>query len=144
MNALKTKLALIILLLLVIIFIGRTIAYNAASKYGRTLKQSLLMVGHSEFADSAKLRSFLASPEVSVSISRLETLSVLGADYRMLADELRLGVIYLSEQMKLAPEKRFLDTPLFSRLDMPSNDRSDEGVAVAVLTLMASYERQLD
>ena len=139
----KTILILVVVLLVAAVLVGRISARKAASDYGRTFKQAFSMVGLSGFADTPKLREFLASPEMSAPRSRLEALSFLGGGYRARADELQRGMIYLSEQMALAPAQRFSTPPAFSHLSLTSTDRTDGGIAAAATSLVASYESQL-
>ncbi|MCF7785007.1 MAG: hypothetical protein K9N47_02740 [Prosthecobacter sp.] len=140
----KNKNLIFVAVLLVVTAIaGRVIAYKSASNYGHTLKMGLSTVSTASFANTSKLRNYFAYPEMTSSYRRLEILSFLGGGYRSCADELQRGMIYLSEQMALAPAERFSAPPSLSRLALSCDDRTDEGIAAAVTGLMDSYESQL-
>jgi len=140
----KKLIAVIVVIVLVAtIIVARANAHKAASDYGRTFKQAFLMVGIKGFADTAKLRDFLASPEMAGPRKRVNALSFLGGGYYGRADELDRGMIYLSEQMALPLAQRFSSPPAFRYLPLASGDRTDGGIAEAAKALFASYESQL-
>ena len=139
----KRNLIFVVVLLVVATIVGRVIAYKSASNYGHTLKMGLSTVSTASFANTSKLRDFFAYPEMTSSYRRLKALSFLGGGYRACADELQRGMIYLSEQMALAPAERFSAPLSLSRLALSCNDRTDEGIAAAVTGLIDSYESQL-
>lgn len=142
MNKAKTILTFVVLLIMIAI-VGRISAHQTARKYGHAVKQAYSMVGVAVFATSSKIRDFFASPDMTACRGRLETLSILGNGYRDRADELQRGMIYLSEQMALAPSERFSTPPSLSYLTILSDDHTDDGVAAAATRLIALYESQL-
>ena len=141
----KPKVILIVaaVLLVTAALAGRIIAHKAAGDYGRNFRQAFQVIGYSGFADTAKLREFFASPEMSIPRKRMESLSFLGGDFCTIADELQLGAIYLSEQMSLEPPQRSSPPPAFRRLSLRPSDGSPSGLTGAVGSLITSYESQL-
>jgi hypothetical protein len=139
----KVTVLVIVLSLVVAAAVGRICAHKAASDYGRLFKQAFSMVSVSTFADTPKLREFLANPAMTAPMKRMNALSFLGGGYRGRADELQRGMIYLSEQMALPRSQRFSSPPALAHLPLASGDRADSGLAEAAKGLLAAYESQL-
>lgn len=130
-------------LIAVSITVGHFESRKTALKYGHTLKVAISVVSVSGFSNTENVRSFFISPEMSAMRGRLEMLSIFGADYCALSDELQEGMIYLSKQMALAPAQRFYAPPSLKYFSLLLNDRTDNGVADAAMNLVSSYESQI-
>lgn len=143
MSRIKKSLLAMVLLIAIFIFVGRMEAEKSALQYSRTLNSAISVVSVSGFSDTPKVRAYFASPEMSALRSRLEMLSVFGGDYCALSDELQQGIIYLSEQMALAPAQRFATPLALSHLSFSCDDRTDEGIAACAAELIMSYEAKL-
>jgi len=123
--------------------VARLIAGLAAAEFGRTVRGMLNVVSVAELGNTQALREYFASPPVSDQLGRIRVLSFVAIDYQVRARELQRGMIYVSEQAALPESQRFSSPPKMLFLQVPTNDRSDRGVAEAMLTLVDSYRSQL-
>jgi len=131
---------LVVFCLVVAAVVGRFAARSAAKNYGRNFELSMRLVGSSAFADTEKLHAYLKSPDMASLQNRVRALAFLGGSYSEEIDELQRGMIYLSGQMGLAPEKRFENPPPLKHLSMTSDDHSDVGIGNAAVSLIVSYQ----
>ena len=133
----------VVLLLLVGGISARKISHSTAFDYGQSIQGAVAMVGASGFAETAKLRQFLASPDMAAKENRLKALSFVGGNYANLAGELQQGLIYLSEQMTLPEEQRFASPPTFEHLTLPIGGRTDDAILTTTVALLENYMAQL-
>lgn len=136
--------ALIVAALLVIAFVGgRLYARYEAFVYGRGVAQAFFLLGREEFANTAGLRDFFSKPELADRARRVRQLSFLGGQYDKRVSELQTGLLYLSEQAALPPQKRFAEPPVLKYLSINAGDHSDKAIADAAAGLIPTYFSQI-
>ncbi len=140
----RNALLLVLTLTALLIVGGRLYSRKSASDFGGALSGSFSMLSYSGFADTDGLKAFFAEPEIKHLEDTTKRFSILGGGYNPRIGEVKKGLIYLSEQLALPQEKRFLKKPPTLRyLKIETDSSSDRGISDAADKLILDYRRQI-
>jgi len=122
---------------------GRLVSRQFAAMYGSELKRGFATVSVSSFRNTGMFRKVLSNPPMTSWEKGARVFPFFGGSYGRRIDELKEGIFYLSAQASLPEERRFASPPSFTVLHPDFKDRSDQGIARTLVSLLDEYHTQL-